>query len=124
MLQSCNEHISKSISQKNMTTTHQIEQPQECPTEDVMRLLSSKFTLHILFRVAVDANVRFSEFLRKIRGANKQTLSVALRDLVDEGYLIKTTVQLKPLHIEYSLSEKGQQLVPLLKQFEAFRVDK
>lgn len=107
-----------------MTTTHQIEQPQECPTEDVMRLLSSKFTLQILFRVALDGNVRFSDFLRKIRGANKQTLSIALRDLVEEGYLIKTTIQLKPLHIEYSLTEKGTQLVPLLKQFEAFQVKK
>lgn len=105
-----------------MTTTHQIEQPQNCPTEDVMRLLSGKFTLHILFRVAVDGNVRFSDFLRKIRGANKQSLSIALRDLVEEDYLVKTTITLKPLHIEYSLSEKGKNLVPLLKQFEAFQV--
>lgn len=122
MLQRCKEHNLESISQKNMTTTHQIEQPQNCPTEDVMRLLSGKFTLHILFRVAVDGNVRFSDFLRKIRGANKQSLSIALRDLVEEDYLVKTTITLKPLHIEYSLSEKGKNLVPLLKQFEAFQV--
>lgn len=113
-----------------MTTTtaafnHNIVCPLEggvsvCPTQDVLKLLTSKWTLQILFVLHVAGKQRFSEFQRRIAGSNKQTLSVALKDLTEKGYLLKNIVRLKPLHIDYCLSDKGKKLIPLLKQFEAF----
>ncbi|PLK44365.1 MULTISPECIES: helix-turn-helix domain-containing protein [unclassified Emticicia] len=91
-----------------------------CPTQDVLKLLTSKWTLQVLFILHVTGKSRFSEFLRRIHGSNKQTLSVALKDLTQNGYILKNTIQLKPLHIEYCLTDKGKQLIPLLRQFEAF----
>jgi DNA-binding HxlR family transcriptional regulator len=68
--------------------------------------------------LAVEAPLRFSNLLREIKGSNKQTLSVALRELEEVGLLEKVVVKQKPLHIEYFLTEKGKSLIDVFKQLE------
>ncbi|CCH01876.1 transcriptional regulator [Fibrella aestuarina BUZ 2] len=88
-----------------------------CPAEEVLKLLSGKWKPQ-LFRLALNGPLRFNALLRTIEGANKQSLALSLRELVEEGYLDKITVRQKPLHIEYTLSEKGQALIPVFEQLE------
>lgn len=88
-----------------------------CPAEEVLKLLSGKWKPQ-LFRLALKGPLRFNALLRTIEGANKQSLALSLRELVEEGYLDKITVRQKPLHIEYTLSEKGQALIPVFEQLE------
>lgn len=100
-----------------MTTKNLIEEAETCPAQGLLKLLSGKWKPEI-FRLAVEAPVRFSSLLRQIQGANKQTLSIALRELEEVGLLEKIVIKQKPLHIEYNLTEKGKALVPVLKQLE------
>ena len=92
-----------------------------CPAEGLLKLLSGKWKPQI-FRLAVEAPLRFNSLLRLLPGSNKQSVSVALKELEEAGLLIKTVVQLKPLHIEYHLSEKGMSLVSVFKELEGFSV--
>ena len=103
----------QSISLKNMTT----EKDSECPAAGLLKLLSGKFKPQI-FRLALDGPLRFNSLLREIKGANKQSVAVALKELEEYGLLEKKTIKLKPLHIEYTLTEKGQSLVPVFRQLE------
>lgn len=89
----------------------------QCPAEEVLKLLSGKWKPQ-LFRLALDGPLRFNALLRTMEGANKQSLAISLRELVEEGYLDKVTVKQKPLHIEYTLSEKGRALIPVFRQLE------
>ncbi|MEZ0610587.1 winged helix-turn-helix transcriptional regulator [Fibrella sp. WM1] len=89
----------------------------QCPAEEVLKLLSGKWKPQI-FRLALDGPLRFNALLRTIEGANKQALAISLRELVDEGYLDKLTIRQKPLHIEYTLSERGRALIPVFRQLE------
>ncbi len=82
-----------------------------------MKLLSSKWKPEI-FRLAIESPLRFSSLLRQIEGSNKQTLSVALRELEEVSLLEKVVIKQKPLHIEYNLTEKGKLLIPVFKQLE------
>lgn len=91
--------------------------PSDCPAENLLRQLSGKWKPQI-FRLAVTGPVRFNALLRQLDGANKQSVSTALKELEDQYLLVKTTVRLKPLHIEYTLSEKGLALVPIFRQLE------
>lgn len=68
--------------------------------------------------MAVASPVRFSGLLRQINGSNKQSLSVALKELEDVGLLEKVVIKQKPLHIEYNLTEKGKLLTPVFRQLE------
>jgi len=88
-----------------------------CPAQILLKLLSGKWKPEI-FRLAVESPLRFSGLLRQIEGSNKQTLSVALRELEEVELLERVIIQQKPLHIEYNLTEKGKSLIPVFKQLE------
>ena len=105
-----------------MTTPNTSDNQEICPAQGLLKLLAGKWKPEV-FREAVNGPVRFSELLRHIEGANKQSLSVALRELEEADLLSKETIQLKPLHIEYSLTEKAQALIPVFKQLESVAED-
>lgn len=100
-----------------MTTNTNIENDNGCPVEGLLKMLSGKYKMQI-FKLAVDGPLRFNALLREIDGANKQTVAVALKELEEQGLLIRTIIKQKPLHVEYILSEKGQTLIPVFKQLE------
>ena len=100
-----------------MTTQNMEEMNNDCPAESLLKLLSGKWKPQI-FRMALSGPIRFNSLLRQIEGSNKQSIAVALKELEEQGLLSKTTIRLKPLHIEYNLSEKGQLLIPVFRQLE------
>ena len=102
-----------------MTTENKSEKENECPAEGLLKLLSGKWKPQI-FLLAVDGPLRFNALVRDIKGPNKQSVAVALRELEDFGVLDKKMITLKPLHIEYTLSEKGKSLIPVFRQLEFF----
>jgi DNA-binding HxlR family transcriptional regulator len=100
-----------------MTTKKENENSETCPAQGLLKQLTGKWKPEI-FRLAVDGPLRFSQLLRQLEGSNKQSVSVALRELEEVGLLEKVVINLKPLHIEYQLTNKGHSLVPLFKQLE------
>lgn len=101
-----------------MTTKKDSPNNETCPAQALLKSLSGKWKPEI-FRMAVDSPLRFSSLLRQIEGSNKQTLSVALKELEEVGLLHKVVIKEKPLHIEYYLTENGQSLIPVFKQLES-----
>lgn len=102
---------------KELETNAVMEEKETCPAQRLLKILSGKWKSEV-FRLAVDAPLRFNNLLRQIPGSNKQSLSVALKELEEEGLLEKITIKLKPLHIEYYLTEKGKTLIPIFQQLE------
>lgn len=102
-----------------MTTESKAEKDNECPAQALLKLLSGKWKPEI-FLLAVEGPLRFNTLLRDLKGSNKQSIAVALRELEDFELLDKKVIKLKPLHIEYMLSEKGKSLIPVFKQLELF----
>ena len=88
-----------------------------CEAEGLLKMLSGKWKPEI-FRLALDGPVRFNSLLRQIKGSNKQSIAVALKELEEQELLEKKVVKLKPLHIEYNLSEKGKSLITVFRQLE------
>lgn len=100
-----------------MTTDQLPEGKEICPVQGLLKMLAGKWKLDV-FRLAQDEPLRFSSLLRRLPGSNKQTLSVALRELEESGLLERIVVKPKPLHVEYVLTKRGKSLAPLLKQLE------
>lgn len=94
-----------------------MEPENTCPAEGLLKMLTGKWKPQI-FRLALEGPVRFNSLLRQIEGSNKQSIAVALKELEEQGLLDKIVVKLKPLHVEYTLSEKGESLIPILRQLE------
>lgn len=91
---------------------------ETCPAQGLLKLLSGKWKPEI-FRLATESPLRFSSLLRQIEGSNRQTLSVALKELEEVGLLEKVVIKQKPLHIEHCLTEKGKSLIPVFRQLES-----
>ncbi|ABG59649.1 winged helix-turn-helix transcriptional regulator [Cytophaga hutchinsonii] len=103
-----------------MTNLKKPEENETCPAQALLKMLAGKYKPEI-FRLAVDGPLRFSSLLRQIKGSNKQTISVALKELEETGILKKVTITEKPLHIEYFLTENGKALIPVFEQLENLR---
>ena len=107
------------MNQKNSQDPHVSSSHEEadgvlrpCPAIDVLRLLVGKWKPEIL-QLASQNKIRFNSLLRKIPGSNKQSLSVALRELEEADVLHKKVVSEKPPHIEYTLTDRGRSMIPI-----------
>lgn len=101
-------------SQRKLTTS---ETPG-CPAEQALRSIGGKWKPRIL-RLALDAPVRFNALLRDLPESNKQAIATALRELENDGLMVRQVVRPKPLHVEYSLTDHGRSIVTALRSMEA-----
>lgn len=109
------------MSHKDMITEKAVDVVEICPAQELLKLLSGKWKPEI-FQLAIASDLRFNKLLRQIEGTNKQSLAIALKELVAAGLLDKVVVRQKPLHIAYSLTEKGKTLIPVFRQLEQIAV--
>jgi len=100
-----------------MTTLKEEFDKESCPAEGLLKLLSGKWKPQIL-RLAVAGPVRFNSLLRELPNSNKQSIATALKELEEAELLIRTVVKEKPLHIEYTLSNRGRGLIPVFMKME------
>lgn len=80
-----------------------------------MEIIGNKWTALIL-RDLVMGPKRFSELERSLEGISPRTLSQRVDDLEEQGIITKQTYPEVPPRCEYALTDKGRDLVPILKQ--------
>jgi DNA-binding HxlR family transcriptional regulator len=86
----------------------------ECSIEKALEVLNGKWTFLIL-RDLFDGTKRFGELRKSLCGVSPKTLSQRLKELEDKGILVRTPYSTIPPTVEYSLTEKGQSLKPIIK---------
>jgi DNA-binding HxlR family transcriptional regulator len=87
-----------------------------CLTADVV---CGKWTL-LVIRDLADGRSRFCELERSLAGISPRTLSLRLRALEEEGMVERTTFAEVPPRVEYSLTEKGRALVPIIESMREY----
>src|SRR5690606_20760662 len=88
-----------------------------CPKfEKAVSLLSQRWTALIIYQL-LSGTKRFSEIQTSI-GISGKVLSDRLKDLEQEGIINRTVIPKTPVIIEYSLTEKGRSMEPILNSIE------
>ena len=87
-----------------------------CRTAEVV---CGKWTL-LLIRDLAEGRSRFCELERSLEGISPRTLSLRLRVLEDEGVLERHTFPEVPPRVEYALTEKGRDLLPIVEDMRAY----
>lgn len=82
-------------------------------------ILGDKWTPFII-RALADCNLRFCQLQDGVGGVNPRTLSSRLIHLEEMGIIEKRVLSEIPPHTDYSLTEKGRDLVPVLEQMAAW----
>jgi len=87
-----------------------------CRTADVV---CGKWTL-LLVRDLAEGRSRFCELERSLAGISPRTLSLRLRALEEEGIVERRTYAEVPPRVEYQLTEKGRDLLPIIESMRAY----
>ena len=80
-----------------------------------LSLINGKYKMVILYSLAGASPIlRFNELKRRIETISYRTLSLTLKELESDGLIIRNEYPQIPPKVEYSLSERGQSLIPVL----------
>jgi len=90
-----------------------------CPVERTAGIISGKWTLLIIRDLASGVK-RFNQLERSLCGISPKTLSERLRSLEEEGIVIRQMFAEVPPRVEYSLTEKGQDLVSVVESMRSY----
>ena len=92
---------------------------ESCPVCRTADIVCGKWTL-LLVRELAEGCSRFCELERSLVGISPRTLSLRLRALEEEGMVERQTFPAVPPRVEYSLTEKGRALIPIIDDMRAY----
>ena len=93
-----------------------------CPVETTLMLLSDKWKVLIL-RDLMPGTKRFGELKRSVGNVSQKVLTAQLRAMEDSGLLTRTVYAEVPPRVEYSLTELGKSLKPILDAMQSWGED-
>ena len=85
----------------------------ECPVATTVELIGSKWKLLIL-KYLLNKTMRYNELKREIDGISQKVLTSTLKSMVEDGVVIRTSYPEVPPRVEYSLSEIGESMRPVI----------
>ncbi|MBO3443323.1 MULTISPECIES: winged helix-turn-helix transcriptional regulator [Clostridia] len=93
-----------------------------CPMILFHKLVSGKWKLLILWYLS-NGRLRFSELKRKLPDVTQRMLTNQLRSLEDDGLVHREVYPVVPPKVEYSLTEIGEKMIPLLEQMYNYGIE-
>ena len=85
-----------------------------CSIEAAVGLIDGKWKCVILWHLLDGGTLRFNELRRRIPGATQRMMTNQLRELEEDGLVRREIYPQVPPKVEYSLTEKGNSLSPIL----------
>ena len=89
------------------------EEMPACPVATTVALIGSKWKL-LIIRNLLQRPWRFNELKKNLEGVSQKVLTDSLRSLEQDGIITRTVYPEVPPRVEYSLTELGQSLKPIL----------
>lgn len=93
--------------------------PTTCSVEGTLGLIDGKWKIVILYKL-LRGTLRFNEIRRLLPGVTQRMLTNQLRELEADGLVTRTVYAQVPPRVEYSLSELGRSLEPVLMAMKAW----
>ena len=84
-----------------------------CPVESTLELIGGKYKALILWHLS-EKTLRFSQLQKQMAGATAKMLTQQLRELESQHLIHREVFPVIPPKVEYSLTELGRSLLPIL----------
>ena len=98
------------------------EELPTCPVATTVQLIGSKWKLLIMRNLLVRP-WRFNELQKSLEGISQKILTDSLRSMEADGIITRTVFPEVPPRVEYSLSELGESMRPILDSMEKWGKD-
>ncbi|AXT20092.1 transcriptional regulator [Flavobacteriaceae bacterium AU392] len=92
-----------------------INNPNNCPITHSMNIIGNKWTSIIIY-ILDNRKLRFGELAARIENISRKVLTEQLREMETRGIILRESFQETPPRVEYSLTTKGIELIPILNQ--------
>lgn len=91
-----------------------------CPIRNVISRFGNKWSLLVLLVINEGQTVRFNELGRMIPDISTRVLSGTLKTLEADGLISRKVYAQVPPKVEYTLTDSGRSLIPLIMQLTAW----
>ena len=92
-----------------------------CPVATTVQLIGSKWKL-LLLRNLLARPWRFNELQKNLEGIRQKVLTDSLRSMEADGIVTRTVYPEVPPRVEYSLSELGESMRPIIASMEQWGI--
>ena len=85
--------------------------------EATMSVIDGRWKATIIRKLAREGSpLRFNQLMSRIPGISPRILTLHLRELEQDGVILRDVVSTSPKYVEYSLTDRGMMLIPILDQ--------
>ncbi|MFC7785145.1 MULTISPECIES: helix-turn-helix domain-containing protein [unclassified Rossellomorea] len=92
----------------------------KCSIEYTLKKIGGKWKTVILWHLGTDGTLRYNELRRLLPGVAHKVLSQQLKELEEDGFIKRTQYDTIPPKVEYSMTDLGMTLMPILKQMHTW----
>ncbi|WP_333646207.1 winged helix-turn-helix transcriptional regulator [Lacrimispora sp.] len=107
------------MSDKNKQTTEELL----CPIRHLMGIFSGKWKLPIVCILSGETPLRYSTIKRKLGDITNVMLAQSLKELEAAGVIHREQYNEVPPRVEYNLTEKGKNILPILAQLAGWAAE-
>ncbi|GAB4035091.1 winged helix-turn-helix transcriptional regulator [Spirosoma jeollabukense] len=93
------------------------------PVEYAMHQIGGTWKMPILWRLNKKMVLRYSELKKYLPHISHKMLSTQLRELEANGFVTRTVYPVVPPKVEYTLTEKGNRVIPLIESIRQYGMD-
>ena len=86
-----------------------------CPLEYGLAIFGGKWKSRIICILAANEKLRYSELRKEMYNITDAVLAATLKDLIKDEIIERKSYDEIPPHVEYSLTQKGNSVVPILQ---------
>lgn len=87
----------------------------QCPIRNILSRMSDKWSLLVIYKLTQVENMRFGELRRAIPDISQKMLTVTLRTLEEDGFVIRKIYPEVPPRVEYRLTARAHSLFPHIR---------
>ncbi|KQY79900.1 hypothetical protein ASD24_18320 [Paenibacillus sp. Root52] len=86
------------------------------PFDYTLSIIGGKWKMKIMYQLAFHGITRYGELKRRVSGITYKVLTAQLSDLESNGIIQRVEYDQSPPKVEYSLTSRGQSLMPILEE--------
>jgi DNA-binding HxlR family transcriptional regulator len=94
-----------------------------CPITATATILGRKWHPVIVHRLLTEGPLGFNALKDAVDGISSKVLSDSLENLEEHGLVVRDIVSEKPFRVEYSLTERGESLEPVITEMKSWGED-
>ncbi|BDF69368.1 HxlR family transcriptional regulator [Oscillospiraceae bacterium] len=85
-----------------------------CPLNRAMQLIGGKWKMQILCALSNNGPTRYNALKRSLDGVSNTVLSAALKELEQDGLVLRREYLEVPVRVEYEIKARARALMPIL----------